>query len=178
LLLALACEDPEDRPTNPCGNLNMQLRLISQVPSFCDQALGEIVVEGESPNASVTYRLDDGPERSTGRFSALLPNSYMMTMTDELGCTLSLPVLVGARISFQGEIEPLLTATCAVSGCHVTGQQVPDFTNRNNFFTASGRMRTLVSSREMPAAECNCPLEAAEIEHILCWIDGGAEDSL
>lgn len=135
-------------------------------------------MEGSSPNSPVTYRLNDGPESTTGRFMELLPNAYTVTITDEQGCELSMPVVVGARISFRREIEPLLTATCAVAGCHVTGEQVPDFTNRNNFFTSAGRMRTLVSAGEMPPAECSCPLDVEQVERILCWIDGGAEDSL
>jgi len=36
-------------------------------------------------------------------------------------------------MSFANDIQPILTASCAKSGCHIPGAKVPNLTNGSSF---------------------------------------------
>ncbi|MBX2991252.1 MAG: hypothetical protein KF749_08790 [Bacteroidetes bacterium] len=67
--------------------------------------------------------------------------------------TLSISIQVGAAtVSFSGQIQPIFTANCAVSGCHVTGGLAP-------FSLASGASHdNLVNQAATSSPACSLPL--------------------
>lgn len=176
-LLLFGCGNSEDPMDNPCANSGLNGQLIRKESSACDATEGLLQVTGSSPISAVTYHLNDGTSNTDGVFTNLAPNAYTVTIRDEMGCELLIPVTVESQISFQEEVEAVIMGGCAISGCHVTGEQTPDYSRRENIFTSGGRIKTVVSSRQMPPEECACPLSDEEIDRIICWVNGGSRDN-
>ncbi len=78
-------------------------------------------------------------------------------------------------VTFTQDIKPIISANCAISGCHVSGGQSPDLTVDNNIKTQAdgGRIKARVidGPAYMPAAG---RLPDAQINIIQCWLDAGA----
>ena len=78
------------------------------------------------------------------------------------------------KIKYTTHISPILSASCAVSGCHVAGGTAPVFASYSDLapFIANGSFKTqLITSRTMPPAG---PLTTTQREDIQCWLDEGA----
>ena len=76
--------------------------------------------------------------------------------------------------SFSTHIGPLLQTNCAVSGCHVAGNQFPDLTNFNHVKDFALLIKQKTSNRTMPPPESGRVLSKAQIDQISCWVDSGA----
>jgi hypothetical protein len=79
-----------------------------------------------------------------------------------------------AGVSYQNDIAPLISASCASSGCHVQGSNSVIFENYNNVKAkvddGSFVQRVLVNG-DMPPGT---PLTDCQIAFIQQWIDNGA----
>lgn len=52
---------------------------------------GSVTIEGSGGTGVLTYDIGDGPA-ATGEFTGLPPGAYIVTITDENGCTLEVPI--------------------------------------------------------------------------------------
>lgn len=78
------------------------------------------------------------------------------------------------QAKFGADIFPLMTAKCAIGGCHdpVTAQGGVVFTNYAQISSKKDRIYTrAVIEKTMPA---NGPLLPDEVKKLKCWIEGGA----
>ncbi|MEL6141751.1 MAG: hypothetical protein AAFU67_09055, partial [Bacteroidota bacterium] len=158
------------------GSLLLSIVNIEGAACGIPAASFEVQATGGAP--PYQYRIDDGrPWGESGFFNDLLPAAYRVTVMDDLGCSNQISLALPNGISFQMEVEAIITEACATAGCHVTGEQAPDLSFRPNIFSAASRMRNLVDTRQMPPEECNCPLTEGERQKILCWIDDGGQDN-
>jgi len=87
-------------------------------------------------------------------------------------------------VSFNLQIKPILAASCAKSGCHVPGGQVPymDSTEAFKDLTSGGFVNTIAPSQSIIIQELNGNMQAnipsgADITLILDWIENGAENN-
>lgn len=80
-------------------------------------------------------------------------------------------------LSLQDDIQPIIAASCAVPGCHVSGAQPPDFTNKQNIIDKAIRVRTRTQNRTMPPPGSGITLTAEEINKINCWVTSGAPNN-
>lgn len=78
--------------------------------------------------------------------------------------------------AFAADINPIIQATCNISGCHATGSfNGPGaLTNYNQIFTAKNSIRTAISSGKMPQG---LPFSTSQKNSIICWIDSGAPNN-
>jgi len=86
--------------------------------------------------------------------------------------------------SFANEIQPILTANCALSGCHVAGGQTPDMEAgvAYNDLVSGGFVNTVIPTQSTIYIMINGEMEvhipsATEREAIYDWIRNGAIDN-
>jgi hypothetical protein len=96
--------------------------------------------------------------------------------SDDNNSNPSTPDCSGAAKTFSGDVNPIVTSTCAVSGCHASGSTNGPgaLTNYNQVFNARSAIRTAVANGTMPKTGS---LTTAQKNAILCWIDNGAPNN-
>ncbi|MEQ8625312.1 MAG: hypothetical protein RJQ00_00225 [Vicingaceae bacterium] len=81
-------------------------------------------------------------------------------------------------VTFSVDVQPIISASCAISGCHVAGG-----TGSGNFQTYSGIkskvdvgsfMNRVIVQQNMPP---NGDLSSCELEQLKIWIDEGAPNN-
>lgn len=82
------------------------------------------------------------------------------------------------QVSFSTDIMPIISSSCAISGCHVQGGSgVGIFENytqvKDKVDNGSLRQRVVVQM-DMPPAP---PLSDCQIQHIEAWLDAGAPNN-
>lgn len=132
----------------------------------------EIITSGAS--GLVSYSLNGGSGQAAADFTGLAPGDYQLTAEDEIGCVVTLEVSVFSRIAFA-EVETIVTASCAVSGCHA-GNVSPDFRVQANILGRAGRIASRIGNATMPPAGSGRTLTTAQIDAIACWVADGAPE--
>ena len=79
--------------------------------------------------------------------------------------------------SFDQTIEPIIESNCAVSGCHVTGQQQPTLESYAQIVSNAEKIKARTSNGTMPPSISGLSLTQAEIDAIACWVDEGTPDN-
>jgi len=79
--------------------------------------------------------------------------------------------------SFSQTISPLISTNCAITGCHVNGQQAPTLENYAQISANAGRIKAKTSNGTMPPPTSGQSLTQQEIDDIACWVDAGAPDN-
>lgn len=79
--------------------------------------------------------------------------------------------------SFSLSIAPIIDANCAVTGCHINGQQQPTLISYEQISSYAGKIKLRTSNGTMPPPESGNRLEQLEIDKIACWVDDGALDN-
>jgi len=79
--------------------------------------------------------------------------------------------------SFSETIAPIINTNCAVSGCHITGQQLPTLNTYAQISANSSKIKTRTSNGTMPPSTSGLSLSIQEIEAIACWVESGAPDN-
>lgn len=143
-------------------------------PSNCSTASGTITVNTTDASGQVTFTLDGNLEQTSATFTGLTPGSYQVTAKDEIGCQVTLEVTVPSDVGFE-EIKALVTASCAVSGCHA-GNIAPDLRVDQNILDRAERIGTRTGNRSMPPSSSGRSLTQNQIDAIRCWIDDGASE--
>ncbi|HEX9648931.1 MAG TPA: hypothetical protein VGA21_00105 [Cyclobacteriaceae bacterium] len=75
-------------------------------------------------------------------------------------------------VTFSDIIKPIIDTNCTVSGCHVIGTGLPDFTQFSNIKTYAAEIRERTSTRDMPRG--GRVLTSLQIAQIGCWVESGA----
>ncbi len=84
------------------------------------------------------------------------------------------------EVSYAQDVHPIVMSKCAVSGCHGSDPNLPDWTDFGTFQEGaqSGNVRNYVLNRIMPPAESPAgPLSQDEINKIVCWANQGAPNN-
>ena len=79
--------------------------------------------------------------------------------------------------SFSQTIAPIISANCAVSGCHVNGQQRPTLETYDQISTNAGRIMERTSNGTMPPPSSGSSLTIEQIAAISCWVEAGSPDN-
>ena len=77
--------------------------------------------------------------------------------------------------SFSTDVNPVIQASCALSGCHAAGSNNGPgaLLTYSQIFNARTSIRSAVFSGRMPK---NASLSVSEKAKILCWIDNGSKN--
>lgn len=82
-------------------------------------------------------------------------------------------------IRYSAEIKELIDVTCAISGCHVSGNNVPgNFTSYvgiEGFLTENLFEKRVLSLRDMPPNYSSGPkfLTLEQLDLMACWVEQG-----
>jgi hypothetical protein len=78
--------------------------------------------------------------------------------------------------TFSGSVLPLMTSSCAKSGCHNTGSSNGPgaLTNYTQIFNSRVRIREVVAGGQMPQ---DATFSGTQKAIITCWIDAGAPNN-
>lgn len=80
-------------------------------------------------------------------------------------------------VSFSSDIWPLISNNCAISGCHVNGQQLPTLENYQQISQNAQTIKTKTGNGTMPPDGSGKSLTLEEINQIACWVDSGTQNN-
>lgn len=80
-------------------------------------------------------------------------------------------------ISFVQTIQPIISNNCALSGCHVNGQQRPTLETYEQIADNAERIEARTSNGTMPPSSSGQSLSQLEIDAIACWVGDGAPNN-
>ena len=121
------------------------------------------------------YRLDEGSFQDQPEFSELASGSYTLMAQDANGCLVSSTVDMVNGTSLIDDVMPIITANCAISGCHDGNSGVVSWSNKNDVIANAASIKTRTGNGTMPPGGRTITDE--EILTIACWVDDGAEDN-
>jgi len=157
-----------------CQN-NISIELLSSTDAPCGSVTGMLEIVSV---ANLSYSLDDQSYTTNTVFENLKPGVYTVFAQDAEGCKEEEDFQIFSNTSLVSDVLPIMEVTCALSGCHVSGAQLPDFTQKENIRLAAPGIKSNISNNSMPPSNTTGPdLSDADKETILCWINDGAKDN-
>ncbi|MDF9798738.1 hypothetical protein OKW21_004001 [Catalinimonas alkaloidigena] len=177
----ISAEDAEGCTTSltvTVGNEEVEINAqASTTASECGQAEGTLMVEANGGTSPYAYSLDGENFQSDNAFEELEASEYVVTVQDANGCTTELTASVDTEISFSARISDIISTNCAVSGCHVAGTGLPNFTEKQTILNRAAAIKSRTGSGTMPPPSSGGSLSNEQIEAIACWVDSGAPDN-
>lgn len=84
--------------------------------------------------------------------------------------------LVCDSVKYNAHIKPIITANCAIPGCHVSGFSSGDFTTYAglNAKITNGKFKARVIDATPGPMPASGQLSTAKLDSIKCWLDRGA----
>lgn len=137
----------------------------------CGASAGALTVTASGGAGNHTFSINGTDFQESPSFTNLAAGSYTITVKDEANCSATSTVQLLTGISFEGSIKAIIDTKCATTGCHVSGTNLPDFTNFANIKSNAASVKSLTQSGAMPKTGS---LTQAEIDAIACWVDDGA----
>ncbi|CAN5347590.1 hypothetical protein BH23BAC1_BH23BAC1_08340 [soil metagenome] len=172
LFSIFSCNDSEDDdpPSADCTAANIDVT-VNITNSACGVSEGAISASATGGTGAIQFSLDGTTYQSSGEFTEMPPGDYELRARDANNCVATIPVDINSGISFQASIKPIIESSCAISGCHVAGTAIPDFTAFNNLQSRAAGVKSRTQSKDMPR---NGSLTDEQIAQIACWVDDGA----
>lgn len=151
---------------------------IASTEAGCGENNGSITVTADG-EGTFTYSINDGSFQENGVFENLSRGIYIVRARDENGCSVAESVEVSSGLSLSADIKPIIEANCAVSGCHVAGNDLglPNYNNNSTIISLASNIKARTQAGQMPPPSSGRSLTDAEIERIACWVDDGAPNN-
>ena len=174
----MTCATPEEEISPIVCDVIPIVQVLSITNTPCGERNGRIELIGSGGTGTLTYSIDGFNYQTTPIFENLASGRYQVEVRDEKDCTSTTFATLASGISFENTVRELIEATCAISSCHVTGEQAPDFTRKENIFSAAARIRTQLQSESMPPSDSGQEaLLEEETQQVICWINEGTPDN-
>ena len=161
------CEKEIELTINNKGGVTA---ITNSTVSGCGDLQGSITINASDGNEPYSYRIENGPEQNDPVFLGLGQGEYDVSVSDINGCEIIISTVVFSGVSFAQSVSPIISSSCAVSGCHA-GSQFPDFRVFTNIQNNAGQIRSRTQSGSMPRTGS---ITQNEIDLIACWVDDGA----
>lgn len=181
IMAACSSDDEAPQPMLDCAATGPSITLTA-TPTVCGEDNGEIAVAVVGGTGNLTFTIDPQPLGlvfDNGMFTSLEPGDYNIEVTDADNCMASANVTVdfsAANLSYMNDVDAIVQAKCSITGCHVAGTGLPDFTIFAEFQARAnnnpGGVRQRVKTDDMPRS--GGALSAEEKAALFCWIDEGA----
>lgn len=149
----------------------------STSPSNCSESTGSLSIEAQGGSSGYQYRIDAEPFQSSAEFSNLSPGEYTVMVQDANGCSAETTARITSGVSFSNTIQDIVSTNCAVTGCHVAGTNLPNFSEKSNVISNAARIMSRTTAKTMPPARSNRSLTDEQIAQIACWVEDGAPDN-
>jgi hypothetical protein len=141
--------------------------------SECIENNGSIGVALNGNTEGFMYRLDNEEFSATHLFEGIAEGAHTLYVSNNNGCTTRTTVVVPrvtTGISWINDILPIMTTSCATSGCH-DGVSRLDWRNYNEVLQYAQAIKSRTRDRSMPFDKT---LPQDQIDKISCWVDDGA----
>ncbi|MEL6592301.1 MAG: hypothetical protein AAFQ87_20605 [Bacteroidota bacterium] len=171
LLLFMACE-PE--PVEPPCDGSLQISIVSQTDSDCEQAVGTVEVRAIGGDGQYRFSLDGGSAQESNQFSGIASGEHQVTVTDGQACSEKVSFSLKSGVSFD-QVQPIIASNCAVSGCHDGSNNQIDLRPAANIKSRANSIKSLTEDGSMPPDTAGTSLSETQIRLIGCWVDDGAE---
>jgi hypothetical protein len=79
--------------------------------------------------------------------------------------------------TLSGSISTIIGTNCAVPGCHVSGTNRVNFTNKENIIQNAAQIRSFTQNGIMPPPQSGRTLSEQQKDDIFCWVENGAQDN-
>ncbi len=80
-------------------------------------------------------------------------------------------------VSYSEDIAQIISTNCAISGCHVSGTGLPDWTKYENLVANADEIRRKTFEGEMPPPFSGKSLTIEEVRMISCWVNSGTPNN-
>lgn len=141
----------------------------------CGEESGSISADVSGGTGVYEFSLNGGAFQGNSDFSNLSPDEYEVTARDSDGCTTSQVVNVTTTITLSGDIMPIITANCAISGCHGDSRS-PLMNTAGEVIGSAERIR--VRALGLDAGRQPMPpsgfISQELQDQIDCWVNDGA----
>ena len=146
----------------------------SSTISDCVNANGSIKVIATNGIEPYLYQLDNDSPQASPDF-VVGPGIYVILITDSNGCEFVLSQVVQSNTSFATDIQPIISNSCAINGCHDgSNSSLPNFNSLSVVQANASMIKSRTQSRNMPKTGS---LTQNQIDLIACWVDDGAIDN-
>lgn len=173
---AKGCENSTEATLTVAGS-DLAATYETEPDSECLSDNGTITIAASGTNTPFQYKLDNGSFGTDNTFADLQNGSHTITVRDALSCTITVSATVArgeTGVSYQNDIKPIISANCAITGCHVSGSQSPNLSVLANVQSNASRIKTRTGNRTMPMGGS---LTQTQINLIACWVDDGAKNN-
>lgn len=156
------------------SNDGLTLSLTASVAD-CGDNNGSISADVTGGTGVYEFSINGGTFQNGSEFSNLAPDAYEVTARDSDGCTTTQMVNVTSDITLSVDIMPIITANCAISGCH--GDSRTPLMNTAEEVVASAeriRVRALgLDAGRQPMPPSGFISQELQ-DQIDCWVNDGA----
>lgn len=157
--------------TDPCG-ATITVSATSTSSDPCSP--GGVVTITASGGTSFTYSLNNGSFQSSNVFEHVAAGNHTITAKEAGGCsktgTVNVPTVNPGPLF--SAVRALMSANCAISGCHA-GTQPPNFTVDCNIITNKALIKARAVDGTPSFMPPTGPLPISEREKFTAWINAG-----
>ncbi len=168
---ANGCSKSVDNVSVKAADFTFQADIVAD--SDCLSGNGKITINVEQVNPPYAFKLGTGSFSEDSTFANLSVGTYGLTVKDNNDCSvfLSLTVPRGPTgTSWEQDIKPIISNSCAKSGCHDGGSR-SDLRVFDNAKLHAKSIKSKTQDRSMPREGT---LTQSQIDLIACWVDDGA----
>lgn len=142
--------------------------------SDCGNTTGSINISASNGVEPYQYQIENEAPQASPDF-IVSPGIYSLTITDNNGCVFILSQQVMSNISYATDIQPIMSNSCNVFGCHDgSNSSLPNFSNLSVVQANASMIKSRTQSGNMPKTGS---LSQEQIDRIACWVDDGALDN-
>lgn len=181
-LISFACgnDGDGDEQPDPCAT-PVVITISNNINATSGQSNGTFTASATGGGGGFEFSIDGTTFQSSGTFSGLAGGNYTVTARGTGGCSNTQQVTIGEdaaiQVSFSADVLPIMELRCATSGCHVDGGSAPFVIEGfGDVQPRAGAIKARVAGRTMPPSSATA-LSDAQIEIIVAWVDGGAQDN-
>ncbi len=125
-------------------------------------------------NHPYQFNLDDNGFTADSLFTNLKDGDHFLDIKDNHGCAVKMKIAVPkgfTDVSWQNDILPIMTTSCAVPNCHNGVSRPNDWRLYPQVKQYAATIREKTQNRSMPF---DTTLPQDKIDLIACWVDDGA----
>jgi major membrane immunogen (membrane-anchored lipoprotein) len=155
------------------GNRDGVTISVNTTSSGCGTEQGSITITAQNGTQPYVFKIGNGQFQSNNIFQNLARGNYSLVAKDANNCETTQTVSIKSGLTLTGDVQPIISGSCAISGCH-NGSQSPNLTTKANIISNASSIKTVTGNKSMPK---NGTLAQSQIDAIACWVDDGAPNN-